>query len=64
MEIKRFISTVLDENIYLLSKKQDCLLIDPGGDNISEVVSYIKENKFKSFGYTCNTWTFWPYFEY
>lgn len=45
MEIKRFISTVLDENIYLLSKKQDCLLIDPGGDNISEVVSYIKENK-------------------
>ena len=45
MEIKRFISTVLDENIYLLSKKQDCLLIDPGGDNISEVISYIKENK-------------------
>lgn len=45
MGIKRFISTVLDENIYLLSKKQDCLLIDPGGDNISEVISYIKENK-------------------
>lgn len=44
MEIKRFVTNVLEENIYLLSKDKSCYIIDPGGDNIDEVLKYIKEN--------------------
>lgn len=45
MKLKTFISNILDENIYLLSnEKNECVVVDPGGTNISSVINYITEN--------------------
>ncbi len=45
MELKIFISPVLDENIYLLeNSNNECCIIDPGNMKMEEVVNYIKKN--------------------
>lgn len=44
MEIKRFVSNLLSENVYLLSYDKDCIMIDPGGD-VEEVLEYIEDRK-------------------
>lgn len=46
MEIKRFVSNLLSENVYLLSYDKDCIMIDPGGD-VEEVLEYIEKNTLK-----------------
>ena len=46
MKMKRFISNILEENIYLLyNEKNECLVIDPGGTDVSDLIAYIKEKK-------------------
>jgi glyoxylase-like metal-dependent hydrolase (beta-lactamase superfamily II) len=46
MNIKRFISKVLDENCYVLSLDDQCLIIDPGPGVKDDVDEYINKNNF------------------
>lgn len=45
MEIKRFVTTVLEENVYLIIKDKNCAIVDPGGNTIKEVLKYLNDNK-------------------
>lgn len=47
MKIQRFVTDVLEENIYLLIDDKKCCIIDPGGNQIQEVLKYIKDNDLK-----------------
>ncbi len=47
MEIKRFVTNVLEENIYLLICDKKCCIIDPGGNNIQEVLKYMNDNELQ-----------------
>lgn len=47
MQIKRFISPILDENMYLLIRDNKCAVIDPGSTNLKDLIEYIKQNNLK-----------------
>ena len=44
MQIKLFYDKITYCNSYLVIKDNDCVVIDTGGKDMSELISYIKEN--------------------
>lgn len=41
---KQFINKIFQQNTYLLIDNKDCVIIDPGGDEM-DIIEYIKENE-------------------
>lgn len=45
MEIRRFLNdNAAQSNCYVISYKNDCYIIDPGEETMTQVIDYIKEN--------------------
>lgn len=45
MKIKTFISPILEENMYLVCREKNCVLIDPGSQNMEEIIEFLEINK-------------------
>lgn len=50
MRIKKFIMDCLDSNSYLVYGSEECYIVDIGGENISQLTSFIDENGLKPKG--------------
>ena len=45
MKIRRFLNdNVVQSNCYVVSYENDCYVVDPGQEEMNEVIAYIKEN--------------------
>ena len=45
MKIKRFLNdNAAQSNCYVISYENDCYVIDPGQEEMDEVIAYIREN--------------------
>ena len=48
MKIKRFLNdNAAQSNCYVISYENDCYVIDPGQEEMDEVIAYIRENNLK-----------------
>ncbi|OQY07617.1 MAG: hypothetical protein B6I28_05480 [Fusobacteriia bacterium 4572_132] len=47
MKIKRFILGNLDSNSYLVYEEKEAMLIDVGGENIGEIITFLEENNLQ-----------------
>ena len=50
MDVKLFINQRTNGNSYIISRKSDCYIVDPGGFDMTESLNYIKENNYNLFG--------------